>query len=304
MVYDNNSKGISYSAGFFMLIAFAIAGLIFASLIGAQVWTGMTGKSIKDFSSGNFDASDSAAHKVMQVLNQVLGYFLPALVAAGMLSHQPTRLLGYTSTPRWSQAGLVILIFIVSLVFSGGLSYVNHHIPIPVDWKIKFDKWEADYISQVDKIVYMKDAGDYLLALIVMAMLPAVCEETLFRGGLQNFLIRATKKPWLSIIIVSLIFSAAHFSFYGFLYRLFLGIVLGLLFHYSGKLWLSILGHFLNNALVITIIYINNTQGVSSKEAMKNEVSGWWGLLVLPVIILLFNYYRRISAADKRAAFS
>lgn len=304
MIYDNNSKGVSYSAGFFMLIAFAVAGLIIASLIGAQVWTGMTGKSIKDFSTGNFDVSDSAAYKVMQVLNQIIGYFLPALIAAGMLSSRPTRLLGYAATPKWSQIGLVILIFVVSLVFSGGLSYVNHHIPIPADWKIKFDKWEADYISQVDKIVYMKNAGDFLLALIVMALLPAICEETLFRGGLQNFLARATKRPWLSIIIVSLIFSAAHFSFYGFLYRLFLGIVLGLLFHYSGKLWLSILGHFLNNALVLAILYINTTQGVASKEAMKTEVSGWWGLLVLPVLIILFKQYKRVSAVEERTAFS
>jgi uncharacterized protein len=291
MIYDNNSKGISYSAGFFVLIAFALAGLIFASMIATGFW--------KDF-----DKASPEAYKIMQVVNQVLGYFIPAIVTAAMITNRPTHLLGFTATPRWSQVGVVILIFVVSLIFSGGLSYVNHHIPIPAHWKVMFDKWEADYISQVDKILNLKNTGDYVLALVIMGMLPAICEETLFRGGLQNFLVRATKRPWLSIIIVSLIFSAVHFSFYGFLYRLFLGIVLGLLFHYSGKLWLSILGHFLNNALVITILYINNSQGISSKEAMKTEVSGWWGLLMLPVVIVLFNYYKRISAADKRAAFS
>jgi uncharacterized protein len=291
MIYDNNSRGVSYSAGFFILIAFALAGLIFASMIVVGLW--------KDV-----DKASAGAYKIMQVLNQALGYFIPAVITAGMITNRPIQLLGYKATPKWSQVGLVVLIFIVSLIFSGGLSYVNHNIPIPEDWKIKFDKWEADYISQVDKIVNLKNTADYLLAIVIMGMLPAICEETLFRGGLQNFLTRATKRPWLSIIIVSLIFSAAHFSFYGFLYRLFLGIVLGLLFYYSGKLWLSILGHFLNNALVITILYMNNSQGISSKEAMKTEVSGWWGLLVLPVIIILFNHYKRISAADRPAAFS
>lgn len=291
MTYDNNSRGISYSAGFFILIAFALAGLVFASMIIKGIWN-------------DVDTAGPGAFKVFQILSQVMGYFIPALVTAAMITNRPLHLLGYKATPKWSQVGLVVVIFFVTLIFTGGLTYINHNIPIPANWKATFDKMEADYISQVDKIIRLRSTGDFLLALVIMGMLPAICEETLFRGGLQNFLTRATKRHWLSIIIVSLIFSAAHFSFYGFLYRLFLGIVLGLLFHYSGKLWLSILAHFLNNALVITILYINSTQGIPSKESMKTEVSGWWGLLVLPVLIILFNYYKRISVPDQRTTFS
>ena len=42
-MYDNNSKGISYTAGFFMLIAFAMAGLVLAAAISIPIWEAMTG---------------------------------------------------------------------------------------------------------------------------------------------------------------------------------------------------------------------------------------------------------------------
>src|SRR5437762_10427942 len=128
-------------------------------------------------------------------------------------------------------------------------------IPITESLKLKFTKMEADYNKQVEAIIGLNNAGEYILALIIMAFLPALCEETLFRGGLQNFLTRSTRNPWLSILIVSILFSAVHFSFYGFLPRVFLGIVLGLIYYYTGSLWLSILAHFANNAIAVSQFY-------------------------------------------------
>lgn len=128
-----------------------------------------------------------------------------------------------------------------------------------------------------------------------MGFVPAFCEETLFRGGLQNFLTRSTRNPWLSVIIVSLIFSAAHFSFYGFLFRFLLGAVLGFIYYYSGNLWLSILAHFINNAFVVTVYYIYIRQGKPAAAAMAESNSSYWGLLALPVLILLFMTFKRLS---------
>ena len=101
--------------------------------------------------------------------------------------------------------------------------------------------------------------------------------------------------PWFSIIVVSLIFSAVHFSFFGFLPRLFLGAVLGLLYHYSGRLWLSILAHFINNAFAVSVLYMSTQQGVPMEEALKTNNGGWWGIFLLPVLVVLFIFFRKIS---------
>jgi len=293
---DNDSRGISYTAGFFMLVAFAVAGLVLASLVGAQIWHQMTGKSFAAMEEGMSDPANSDVMKIIQAVTAIIGFFIPTLVTAALLNKRPIKFLGFSTTGiSISQVVLVILLVGASLMVATSLSYLTNNTPIPGAWKIRFDKMEQEYNSQVSAIINLKNGKDYIIALVIMGFLPALCEETLFRGGLQNFLTRGTSNPWLSIIVVSILFSLAHFSFYGFLSRFFLGIVLGALFHYSGKLWLSILAHFINNALAITLLYFYTQQGKPMQEAMKQDTASFWGILAAPVVIGLFYLFKNIS---------
>jgi uncharacterized protein len=293
---DNDSRGISYTAGFFMLIAFAVAGLVLASLLGAQIWQQMTGKSFVEMEKGMSDPANSDVMKIIQSITAIIGFFVPTLLTAALLNKRPVKLLGFSTTGiSMSQVAVVLLLIGASLMVATSLSYLTNNTPIPNAWKIRFDRMEQDYNSQVSAIISLKNSKDYVIALVIMAFLPAFCEETLFRGGLQNFLTRGTNNPWLSIIVVSILFSLAHFSFYGFLSRFFLGIVLGAIFHYSGKLWLSILAHFINNALAITLLYVYTQQGKPMQEAMKQDAASFWGILAVPVVIGLFYLFKNIS---------
>jgi len=278
-----------------MLIAFAVAGLIIAAGISAPIWQSMTGLELKEMQKQMNNPAYADVFKLLQVITAVVGFFIPAVVTALLLNRRPFKLLGLAEGASPQQAGVVILIIGASLAVATGLSYVNAHIPIPESWRIEFMKMEDDYNRQVEAIIRLRDTKDYIIALVVMAFLPALCEETLFRGGLQNFLTRSTNNPWLSIIIVSIIFSVVHLSFYGFLSRLFLGIVLGFIFQYSGKLWLSILAHFLNNALALTVLFFYIREGRSLSDAMKSDGASFWGLVAIPVVIAFFELFRRVS---------
>jgi membrane protease YdiL (CAAX protease family) len=298
-MYDSNSKGISYTAGFFILIGFTIAALLAASLISIPIWTGMTGRSITEMEENLTNPAYSNAIKIIQTITTIIGFFLPAIFTAMLLNRKPMKLLGFTGRITRNQWGLVFLIVISSLFVSGALAYLNELIPLSEKLRIRFDKLEKEYNDQVQVIIGLNNVTEYIIALILMAFLPALCEEALFRGGLQNLLTRSTKKPWLSIIIVSIIFSIVHFSFYGFLPRFFLGIMLGLLYHLSGRLWLSILAHFLNNAAAVSVIYIYTLQGKSIKEAIAESDGSWWGILALPIVIILFIRLYHFSKKEK-----
>lgn len=301
-MYDNHSRGISYSAGFFMLIAFAIASLVVASFISEFIAEKMTGVDFKLIRENLGNPAYANALKVVQIVNAVVGFLLPTILTAQMLSRQPFELLGFSPKVRAQQVGLVFLIIGTAIVVASGFSYLNSEIPLPSAWEIEFQKLEENYIQQVESIIKLRNTQDYVIALIIMAFLPALCEETLFRGGLQNFLGRGIRSPWVAIIIVSALFSVVHISFYGFLSRFFLGIILGCLFHYSGKLWLSILGHFIYNATAITVMYVYLKKGIPLREAANTDVGvgGWWGLVVLPVVIGLLILFKRISIRNKR----
>ena len=295
-MYDSHSKGISYTAGFFMLIAFTIAGIIAANLVTEQIWVQMTGKNIKVLHDNEMQPEDGTAMMIIQVVTQLIGFFLPAVVTAAMLNRRPMNLLGFSPRIMISQSALtIIIIFVAMLISVFAVAYFNREVPLPANWKIQAEKLEQKYNHLIDTMLRLKSVSDYIIALLVMALIPALCEETLFRGGLQNFLTRSTGMPWFSIIVVSLIFSAVHFSFFGFLPRLFLGAVLGLLYHYSGRLWLSILAHFINNAFAVSVLYMSTQQGVPMEEALKTNNGGWWGIFLLPVLVVLFIFFRKIS---------
>jgi len=296
--HNNNSKGVSYTGGFFMLIGLAILGLVIGSVIGALILFGATDGGLGDMDEVLKDPKNANAIRGVQVISVLFGMLVPTLVVAKILNRKPFQLLGLGKKINGKQIGLVVLIVFASLFIAGALGYLNKELPFFQNYKADFEELERSYAEQVEIMIDLKSFGGYLFSLFIMAFLPALCEEILFRGGLQNFLARATKKPWVAVIVVSLLFSLIHFSFYGFFPRLFLGIMLGAIFLYTGNLWLCIVAHFLNNALAVTAMYVYTLQGKDIKEAMNDEMPFYWGLVALPFLIFLFIGLKRNSKPE------
>lgn len=285
MMNNNNSKGVSYTAGFFILIGLAIT----LTAVSAMIALGMVHGDIAALS----DPGRAGLLRAIQAISVLIGMLLPALVTAQILNRRPLHLLGFREVQP-AQLGIVIAIVIASLPVAGALGYLNKMIPISAEMKTWFDSLEKSYTDQVLIMMDVHSTQGFIVSLLLMALLPAICEETLFRGGLQNFLSRATGRPWLAILIVSILFSLAHFSYYGFLVRLFLGIVLGVVYERTRNIWLSATVHFLNNALAVAQFYWLVHQGKDIKAALNDDVSfSYWGLLGIPVLIVLFRLLKK-----------
>jgi membrane protease YdiL (CAAX protease family) len=89
----------------------------------------------------------------------------------------------------------------------------------------------------------------------MLVILPGIGEELIFRGLLQPVIGRLIKSNNLAVILTAAIFSAAHLDFNGFLPRFVIGLLLGFIFLWTGKLWLSIVLHSINNSLVLIASY-------------------------------------------------
>jgi len=181
---------------------------------------------------------------------------------------------------------------------------INKLIPISKSAESYFLQKEQEYEDATNSIIALTSFKDYLLSIFIIALLPAIFEEMLFRAGLQKILTNWTKLPFVSILITSILFSLVHASYYGFLSRLFLGVVLGYLFYYSKNIWLNIFVHFLNNAYAITIAYIWVSSGKSMKEALTetgltNNMAVYntlfAGFLLSVAIYFIFKYYKKES---------
>lgn len=95
----------------------------------------------------------------------------------------------------------------------------------------------------------MGNAGNIILSLIIICVMPAIGEEMMFRGVLASSL---RNYGGLTIIIFSgLIFSMSHFSSAQTVYQLFLGMLLCYIFIKTNNLIYTIIIHFINNVLAL-----------------------------------------------------
>jgi sodium transport system permease protein len=86
------------------------------------------------------------------------------------------------------------------------------------------------------------------MALLAVALTPAICEEVFFRGLVMNGLRSLGMAP--AIGISALLFAAAHASVYRLLPTLLLGIVLGYVAWKTGSILASMIVHALNNGII------------------------------------------------------
>jgi membrane protease YdiL (CAAX protease family) len=93
--------------------------------------------------------------------------------------------------------------------------------------------------------------------LLFVAVFAGVGEEFFFRGVLQRIFIRLLKNPVAGILVTAFVFSAIHFQFYGFIPRFILGVLLGMVYWYSGSLWPAILAHVVYDGFAVVAIYFN-----------------------------------------------
>lgn len=127
--------------------------------------------------------------------------------------------------------------------------------------------------------------------IVVMSLLPAILEEWIFRGVLQKLFIQWTKKVWLGVVISSAIFSLIHFDIPNFFARFLLGILLGLLYQYSGNLWTSIVYHFTNNTIATITLWLYVRGDIDD----TNDSFAWYWFVLSAIIVIAFIVYNEIK---------
>lgn len=265
------------------------------SIASVLIWMMMTNRSVLSIEADMLKPQFYSAIMAIQIVSTFFIFFVPAYFFALICYRKPYQYLGFHSNSNIKQVLLVAALLIITFPLSGALANLNQILPIPVRWAAKFKAMEAARAAQEAALIQITSFSKYLVSLVVIALLPALFEETFFRSGMQGFLTRWLKNPWLAIIITGVVFSLVHLSYYGFLVRFALGIVLGLVFYYSKNIWLSILFHFLFNGIQVTILYIMTINGIKDKKDIEANFPVWAGVVALAVIFYLFKKFKHAS---------
>jgi len=292
---DKNSGNFSYPAQLGIFLGLIGAGVLIGSLMSIAIWMAMTGRPILAIETDILNPKYYNALMWMQAVSTLFMFFLPVYFFALICYRRPFQFMGFNKRIGPQQVLLVIGILVFTFPLSGALAEVTKIIPIPKDWEIKFKAMEAAREAQEAVLININSFSRYIFSMIIIALLPAIFEEVCFRGGLQNILTRWSKGPWMAIIVTAFIFSFIHMSYYGFLVRFALGIILGLVFYYSGNLWLCIIFHFLYNGLQVTVLYAINESGKNIPKDIEESFPLWAGIIALIIIVYAFISFKKYS---------
>lgn len=243
---DEFKKNLKASPGmrvFIFLIAFFVCALI-GSVISAL------------FMIGN----DIVRLKIGQGISSALIFIAPPIILYAFTRTEPMRQLGFRKPIKWWMLLIGIALMFVSLPLTNILGTWNEKMNLgetfeTLEMLLKQLEDVAGDLTQ--RMLEVDTIGGLLFNLIVIALIPAIGEELTFRGVLQQALTRGCKNAHVAIVLSAFIFSFIHFQFYGFLPRMFLGLILGYMFYYSGSLWTSILMHFVNNGSAVVLAYLD-----------------------------------------------
>lgn len=294
------SGGRSNRSTFFIVFGLLIAGFFIGQFVSTMfifLFVIANGGGIETMSNVDtlFDSVTQTQFMVAQVFYTIVFTFLTPWFYLKMLAK---RSFG-DICPNRETALLPVLLAIVGTVafmfFNTILIEWNAGLHLP-EFMSGVEQWMKETEEQLAETTIMMTTfdnfGSFLFAFVVIAVLPGIGEEIMFRGILQNSLHKWTKNVHIAIWVSGFIFAAIHLQFYGLVPRMMLGVVFGYLYVWSGNIWFPIIAHITNNglALIMTYMYqLNATELDIDDTETVPEVISIVGLVVFVAVFYLFR---------------
>lgn len=166
----------------------------------------------------------------------------------------------------------MIMCFVISLVCYFGCMYFIGGI----DHMLELGGYDLQAIS-----LPVDNFGWLLLSILLLAALPAVFEELVFRGILLNGL-RDGLGDVSALFMSAFMFAIMHGSIQQLIYPFILGIVLGWIAMRTGSTFSSMLVHFLNNTIAVVINYFT----VRNELDMSIGYNAWQWVLAVALVLV------------------
>lgn len=239
--------------------------------------------------------------KILIGINHLTVFILCPLIYLHLFYRH--RIMLFLGTQRFS---FVLLIWGVIMLFCtyplmGYLAMITERIAWP-DWMTDMDKSSMDSLTSILK---MDTPLDLMVNLIIVAILPGIGEELLFRGIIQNEILHKTANVIFSIIITAIIFSAFHFQVTGFLPKMLIGAILGYIYFIGKDIRLPMLLHTINNGMATLALYFADLPLTQTEPMPEADITIWSAMISLILSAAIGYYiYKSFYKTDDEPEFS
>lgn len=189
---------------------------------------------------------------------------------------------------------LALAIVVVIMPFMSSVIHWNAHMSLPgflSDFEQTAKAKEEQLAKLTAFLTNMESLSELLVTLFIIAVLPGIGEELVFRGLIQKKF-SLMMNPHIAIWLSAFLFSAFHLQFYGIIPRMLLGALFGYMYYWSGNLWLPMVAHFLNNGFTLFMIYLYKQKVVSFDIQTVNYALPWVVISLACSAALLWVLYK------------
>lgn len=201
--------------------------------------------------------------------------------------------------PSYLLLAISLLIMIAFIPFNSWIIEWNKSLHLPQGLH-QIEEWmfrkEEELAAMTRFLTNFNTGVELVVALVVMAVIPAVGEEVLFRGIIQRKIFHKIGDMHASIWATAALFSATHLQFYGFVPRMLLGAMMGYMYAWTRNLWTPIFAHFINNAAIVVVVFLSHHQIIDFDIEKSDSSVSWIGaLLSLALTVGLLLNLKMIS---------
>jgi uncharacterized protein len=220
--------------------------------------------------------------RVYMSISQLLTFVVPGFVF--LFVFEKSRWARFRPGGGWNpgSVGASLLFLVASLPIVLAVFHANQQL---MEW-VGITPGAESISGPVRAVLRMDHEGELLFNLLLVAVLPAVGEELIFRGLLMRFFQKALQSVHLGIWLSAMLFSFMHFQAEGFLPRMVLGLVLGYTFQWTATLFVPMILHFFNNGFQVVSIYVGRAEW-SEMQIHETPQAPIWVVIVAAVSLYL-----------------
>ena len=279
---------IIVGVGFTFTIILLIAGLFISGI----------DFSVLDKPAASFSLRDIAFMKYLLIVQDISLLVIPSIIILKLMKPESEAKLTGFKIPQPKEILLVVILAFCLFPITSFTGQINSAMHLP-DWLSGVEQWmirqEDKSDNLIESLIAAKTLPVMILNLFLIAVLPAVGEELIFRGVFQKIFYNLFRSGHLAIWFSAILFSTLHFQFFGFIPRLILGLVFGYLFFWSGSLWMPVISHFVNNAFPVLLSYIQDNGHLNTQSEFPLWQQAVTMLLSVAITLLILFYFRNKS---------
>ncbi|HEX2868230.1 MAG TPA: CPBP family intramembrane glutamic endopeptidase [Ignavibacteriales bacterium] len=244
----------------------------------------------------NLKDADITAMRLLTTAGQMLFILLPAIILTRAIytnvsAHIRIRPVNAQEIVIFSLGLFILTSLLQSYLYIQNAAMIKLAEAYPSINGIKsyIDKIDKVVESSYDTLLTSKSILESLLIIVVVAVVPAICEEFFFRGFVQrSFELRL--RPFTSALITAFFFGLYHFHPYQIVPLTALGLYFGFAAYMSETIFLPMILHFLNNLIAVVMFFILGSDDVSLPQSVP-AADLRFSVMMFLSMVALFTFF-------------